>query len=70
MTTFADLDTITFNRFADITDLDTVDGVAIRYYFLLDGRVYETRTNRASGRIIRRRLHEEDSEVAWCLLAM
>ena len=53
------------DRFADVTDLDTLDDVAISYWRLSDGGVYEEREHRFSTRRIMGRVHHRDSVVAW-----
>lgn len=53
------------DRFADITDIDTIDGVAIRVWFLSDGRVYEERENRSTTEVFSRRYFDTYHEEAW-----
>lgn len=58
------------DRFADVTNLTTIEGVAIMAWVLDDGSVFEERVNRGDTTVLSRQHFDKDSTAAWCYRAL
>lgn len=57
------------DRFADFTDIHPTEEIVSSFWLLDDGSVYEERQCRRSTRILLKRIHHHNSEVAWDISA-